>query len=327
MSEQLKILSALHGIAPRSNELLRLGADLERNRIDKDTVEDKFEEETREWIDFQISSGIDIIENGNLTWQDHLRPIVKSSNGFIEDIDNSPVTRWFDDNRFYRKPTVISEPSLNKEKFLDNVDLRQISLSIIAPYTFSELCDWPNDLTKKDKINLTKNLYKEIIRTLINSSIERITLEEYSKVEEENIILENSLVDVACELASEFPQLTFSYIDIGEQVQVIPMSIPTNLELGVRQSTINHLNTIKPYGPSLKGKTIWQQVLDPKTTLNDDLSFSNWPLESLRYSKLDKIILTNSVDLELLPLDFAKRKVVKLAEFVSEFNQYLEEEL
>src|SRR5689334_14203947 len=98
----LEILSATHGIAPRSDELLKLGTDLEKGRISSEEYELVRDSEIVEWCFVQEDAGIDIREDGKLWWHDHLRNIVKSSHGFAPDIDEAPVTRWFEDNRFYR---------------------------------------------------------------------------------------------------------------------------------------------------------------------------------------------------------------------------------
>lgn len=79
MSENIKVLRAVHGIAPRSDELLTLGTALEKGRVSQLSFDEQVELETENWLILQRSADIDIKKDGKLRWHDHLRPIVRAT--------------------------------------------------------------------------------------------------------------------------------------------------------------------------------------------------------------------------------------------------------
>ena len=136
MSNNIEVLSAVHGIAPRSDELLKLGGDVERGRDSRQAYDEQVAQETADWLELQANAGITFPENGKLDWQDHLRPIVKVAKCFAPDIDNAPVTRWYDSNTFYRQPTITDSYSLDYDAAEEWAKSLGENVSLLAPGTY-----------------------------------------------------------------------------------------------------------------------------------------------------------------------------------------------
>jgi 5-methyltetrahydropteroyltriglutamate--homocysteine methyltransferase len=92
----------LTGIFPRSEALIAATRALERGRGDRAALERLFEEETRRLVALQAEYGLDFVTDGQLRWQDLLRPLSDALPG----VHAGPVTRWFDNNSFYRRPVI-----------------------------------------------------------------------------------------------------------------------------------------------------------------------------------------------------------------------------
>jgi 5-methyltetrahydropteroyltriglutamate--homocysteine methyltransferase len=92
----------LSGIFPRSEELIAASRAFERGRLDADSLRLQAEEEARRLVALQEEWGFDYVSDGLLRWQDLLRPLADELPG----VHAGPVTRWFDNNSFYRRPVI-----------------------------------------------------------------------------------------------------------------------------------------------------------------------------------------------------------------------------
>lgn len=324
MSNNIEVLSAVHGIAPRSDELLRLGGDVDRGRVRHELYEARLEEETTDWLNLQAEAGIDLQENGKLRWQDHLRPIVKATNGFADGIDEAPVTRWFETNTFYRKPTILGRLHFDPDRFEAEVGELSTVVSLLAPRAFSNLCD-----NKFEDLPAERNifqLYSELFFYFEAKGVKRVVFEDY-QAKPSNLFSPDTLSDAKV-LASWCPDLQISLISPGQTKIAIPFVPITNLSVEVGASTLRHFRHQPPYArPDLSGAEIWQQAIDTKTTLEDKVDIDEWSLDALRVLKPGRLILTHSVDCERLPLSYAQSKVKHLGEIAAELRQKIEEEL
>lgn len=92
----------LSGIFPRSEELIAASRAFERGRLDAGSLRLQEEEEVRRLISLQEEWEFDYVTDGLLRWQDLFRPLADELPG----VHAGPVTRWFDNNSFYRRPVI-----------------------------------------------------------------------------------------------------------------------------------------------------------------------------------------------------------------------------
>ncbi len=317
----IEVTSSVHGIAPRSDELLRLGGDVERGRAKQEEYDALLSEETASWLAVQALAGITYLEDGKLRWQDHMRPIVKATTGFAPDVDNAPVTRWFETNSFYRKPTIIGELHLNAERLEEQLGRPGENISLLAPYSFSTLCDnQAEDIDLKDNVTL---LYIDLLSYFQRNNTSRILFDEVAGFRP----LGTSPVNEVVKLARAFPWLRLGYILSGKSPVVIPGNLPRNLDLQVGLTTIQHFRHVPPqYRPGLVDHELWQPIVNASTTVVDKVDVENWPKTVLAQIQPKKLVLTHDVDLERLPLPYAHAKVRRLGELAVQLSQYLNEE-
>lgn len=94
--------SHLVGIFPRSEALIEATRALDRGRVGPEEVERALAEATAAIVSVQVEAGLGYVLDGMLRWQDLLRPFSDGIPGMLP----GPLTRWFDNNTFYRRPVV-----------------------------------------------------------------------------------------------------------------------------------------------------------------------------------------------------------------------------
>lgn len=320
----LEVLSAVHGIAPRSEELLKLGVDFEKGRASRESLDLKRDEETIEWCELQEDAGIDIRENGKLHWQDHLRPIVKASGGFAPDIDEAPITRWYEDNRFYRKPTIVDRLHFDEQKFNElqpNFGLATENVSLIAPSTFAALCE--DQLSEFPAERNVFQLYGELLWDLAKKGVKRVTFEDYTNGHIDEHGRRSALSEV--EQYKEWcPDITFALINPRNRATAIPWRLSPRLGVQIPPHDIPIIAAQPDYRqPEFKGGEVWYNVVDASTTAPDDLNENLLSLRILRNFGVAKLVLTHTVDLECLPRVVAQDKVKRLGEFAARAQEIL----
>ena len=98
----------LNGIFPRSDLALEAGSSWLKGRETKENFYRILEKETKEIIELQQDLGFNYIIDGQLFWDDFLRPIASALglNREKSNADENPVTRQIYTNTFYRKPFI-----------------------------------------------------------------------------------------------------------------------------------------------------------------------------------------------------------------------------
>jgi len=95
-----EIAAYLHGIYPRSEELVAATRDLDRGRTTAEAVSERYDQDLRELVAVQQEAGLDYLSDGLLRWHDLFRPLVEACPG----LTRGALVRWFDNNTFYRAP-------------------------------------------------------------------------------------------------------------------------------------------------------------------------------------------------------------------------------
>lgn len=323
MSNTIEVCSAVHGIAPRSDDLLRAGTDLERGRITPETYEALVATETDDWLALQADEGVTFREDGKLTWADHLRPIVKATDGFAEDIDAAPVTRWFETNTFYRQPTIEDSLEANNDQ-IDQLFAGKGYVSLLAPDTFTQLC--ASELDEADTAQNVHSLYKQLFDRAVSSGVERITLTEYAATDFVRSVQSPPIEGVVA-LANTFPGLAISYLQLGNahKVGTIPLVCPPNLGLEVSETAQRNIGIASTYGfgssKTQLPKERWQAVIVGDSTV---LRTPELPSpQTILQSRIERLVLTHTTDLQLLPLPFAHEKIKQLGEITSQLQEQL----
>ena len=103
----------LTGIYPRSEKLVAATRAAVRGDLSQDQVEGILNEDTKSLILLQKESSLDSFVDGQLNWQDLFRPFSELFDG----VKATTLTRWFDNNTFYRKPIIEGKVTFRGEGF------------------------------------------------------------------------------------------------------------------------------------------------------------------------------------------------------------------
>lgn len=132
----------LTGTFPRSEALVEATRSLDRKRISPQECEEVRGADVRAAIGVQREAGLTFVTDGQLNWQDLFRPIVEACEG----VEAGALTRWFDNNTFYRKPTVTGEIAIHDGLPADYFRVRQLEgapwkVVLPGPYAFARAAE------------------------------------------------------------------------------------------------------------------------------------------------------------------------------------------
>ena len=175
----------LTGLHARSEPLIELTREYDRNRVPFEKVEDQLQNETRELVKLQESLGCKYQTDGALSWKDQLRPVVESISGLAE---TTRYSRWFDTNTFYKKPIVNGKIELVKFDSSNFIKTNLLSRSrkwkviLPGPYTLAELSENKHYSTQLELERAFASVLHEIVLRLNGVGVKLFQLSEPSLV-------------------------------------------------------------------------------------------------------------------------------------------------
>ena len=132
----------LTGTFPRPEQLIDVSRRFDRGRTSDSELQESLTHSARELIELQISNGLNLLVDGQLNWQDLFRPFADLFAG----IEAGTLTRWFDNNTFYRTPIVIdnvkrTDIAVTKYYRADLMRTGRRKAIMPGPYTFAKLSE------------------------------------------------------------------------------------------------------------------------------------------------------------------------------------------
>lgn len=130
------------GAFPRSEALIQLTRAASRGRVSEQELDEGFSQEAKELAALQTEAQTDLVVDGQLNWKDLFRPFCDLLTG----MRLGGLTRWFDNNSFYRKPVVYDKVRYRggdlRAYFRWNLlpHGRRWKAVLPGPYTFAVMC-------------------------------------------------------------------------------------------------------------------------------------------------------------------------------------------
>jgi len=172
----------LTGNFPRPEPLIDVSRQFDRGRTGENDLEEQLTSSTRALIELQITNGLDMLVDGQLSWQDLFRPLSELFYG----IEAGTLTRWFDNNTFYRVPIVHgkvrrSEVAVAKYYRHDLMPTSRRCKAIMpGPYTFAKLSENTAYASFADLVDDLAHSLADLSRELIESGCKFIQFNEPS---------------------------------------------------------------------------------------------------------------------------------------------------
>lgn len=185
--------ATLTGIHSRSEETVRVSRDFDRLRTNKETLDETFETDAKNLVKLQLECGFSRVSDGQLLWQDFLRPFSENLEGLEGGAD---LFRWFDTNTFFRKPYVKKKVRLPKDdkSFIQDYEVSAAlalakeggskkKLSIPGPYTLASLVEDEHYGKNRDElIDDFAKVIRKLLKNVASLGYESVQINEPSLV-------------------------------------------------------------------------------------------------------------------------------------------------
>jgi 5-methyltetrahydropteroyltriglutamate--homocysteine methyltransferase len=166
-----------HGVFPRSEDVVAATRGLERGRTSPDEVEVQFKRDREDLIQAQQEAGLDYFSDGLLRWQDIFRPLAET----VEGMEARTLVRWFDNNSFFRAPEPADEIRLRAPLpavFDDHADVPEPRVATLpSPFLFSRAAQTGRDRNEL-MVDLAQGVLRPVAQALAARGYELIHLQE-----------------------------------------------------------------------------------------------------------------------------------------------------
>ena len=111
----------------------------QRKELTDAQLEETFREITRAVIQEQERSGVDLVTDGQIRWEDLVTPVAKRLEGF----EINGLSRWFNNNVYYRRPILHKAPArrgpilVDEYRFAARCTSKPVKAVLPGPYTFA----------------------------------------------------------------------------------------------------------------------------------------------------------------------------------------------
>ena len=111
----------------------------QRKELTDAQLEETFREITRAVIQEQERSGVDLVTDGQIRWEDLVTPVAKRLEGF----EINGLSRWFNNNVYYRRPILHKAPVrrgpilVDEYRFAARCTSKPVKAVLPGPYTFA----------------------------------------------------------------------------------------------------------------------------------------------------------------------------------------------
>jgi 5-methyltetrahydropteroyltriglutamate--homocysteine methyltransferase len=309
----------LVGIFPRSENVVELSRAVERRRAGPQELAAAIAEDERRVIALQREAGLDYIVDGQLRWQDLLRPLAEG----IPGMHPGGIVRWFDNNTFYRRPVISGPLQPTGKAVLDVINLEALSgvrwkAILPSPFALVALAENVSGRGRQQLLDDAAAVLRAEARALENAGCAYIQFNDPVLVtratRDEVARARDALAKVTDGLAVRTAVHTF-FGDAGPILSEL-VRFPVD-EVGVDL----YAGTLNGSGARAAGKTVLVGALDGRNSLLEDVDDLVEHVVQVR-DRLGAadVALVPNCDLEFLSWDVAAAKVQRLGEAAAELR-------
>jgi 5-methyltetrahydropteroyltriglutamate--homocysteine methyltransferase len=317
----LAIAAYQHGIYPRSEEVVAATRGLERGRTDKEEVTRTFQAEKEDFLRVQQEAGMDYFSDGLLRWQDIFRPLVQLSGG----LNARTLVRWFNNNSFFRAPEVTGDLALTApvpREMQDDGDVLEPKVATLpSPYIFSRAAHEDHDRNAL-MMEMAREVLRPLAEVLVGRGYRLIHLEEpwlaYFGMEAGDWDeFEKALQEIHDATRGATLVLHTYFGDAGPFVDRLRRLPVDAIGIDFVETDIDELGKDWDIG-------LMAGVLDgrasPIESVEGTVAFARTVAETLQPRAL---FLSSNSELELLPRELARQKVLRLGEVSARLKEEL----
>lgn len=308
----MEVRTSLTGPFPRPESLVTATRDLDRGRVDRESVEKLRRTTADEILRLEDRLGLTPATGGYLAWPDLFRPIAEHWGGFSV----GPLTRFFETNTFFRQPILSHPPERTAGALLAELPAAQglvpASKALVllpGPYTLSGLLDNRSGETNEALVHRLGRLLAEEVTELRGAGYAAFQFQEPLLVVRpptgpmaESVVAAYRAIGTA---AANAQTLVWTYF--GDAAPVFPLlrRLPVSI-VGIDLSETDP----KELSPADHRFGLGLGCVDPRTTLLEDPGVLATIARELRDRLRPNMLwLGPGGPLDLLPYEPATRKL------------------
>jgi len=115
----------------------------QRKEVNDEKLEQTFQEITKAVIQEEEAAGISLLTDGQIRWEDLVTPVARALEGF----EINGLTRWFNNNTYYRRPVLHAAPKrkgpilVKDYQFAAGCAKSPVKAVLPGPYTFARVSE------------------------------------------------------------------------------------------------------------------------------------------------------------------------------------------
>ncbi len=291
---------------------------LESGKIDQEEYESILRQTFERTINDQLEAGIDIITDGQITWQDLFSPFCEA----LENVAAGGLRRYFDNNVYYRRPQVTGEISRKRSIVADSPVFTEMKPAtamtkavLCGPVTFALYSDDFHYGSIESLATAVAGVIREEIAALQQLGVSYVQLDEPGLPEHPEYVdllvkLLPDMVngtDIHLGLAFYFTSLK----TIASRLNEFPVDF-------LALDLVSHPDDMESL-PILDKYELHAGLIDARNIMLENIEEVHARLAWLQERVTPKrIVLTTSCGLEFLPRDYALDKMRHLVQLAAE---------
>jgi 5-methyltetrahydropteroyltriglutamate--homocysteine methyltransferase len=292
----------------------------DQGKISEKELENVYEQTIKRVIKEQEETGVDLITDGQVRWDDLVTPFARN----IDGLQIGGLIRFFDNNVYYRRPIVKSKlafkdySTVEEFRFLRQNSTKQVKAVIVGPFTFAKLSkdEYYNDIDKLT-LDLAEILKKEA------KKLEEAGA-EFIQIDEPSLCISPVKVDLAKRaikiVTDGLKAKTFLYLYFGGIKNLIPELFDFQVD-GIGIDVVSKPENLNLILDNSFDKELVLGCLDARNTKleKEDELLKSFDKITQKVSD-DKIYISPSCGLEFLPHETALAKLKRMVQAVEKFN-------
>lgn len=314
----VKVKTYIQGIYPRSSDLIQVSRDLIRKRRSEEDYFAQLKKDFDELQKVQKLLDMDFVEDGKLDWHDIFRPIVQSTEGF----KIGALTRWFDNNCFFRQPIITGNLKLDEKKldkfFPKLTPGNKWKVTLPSPFTFAKLSFDEKGSSFENRLDKITEIISQVIVYLDKKGVSFIQFNEpflpyFGITPSDAKLFKNSLIKMGKLKSKQLVAFQFYFGDAAPVIKALPENKFIKI-VGVDfyKTALSSLPKDFPYD-------LAAGIVDGRNSLLENENDMKEFIKKARQFIGDRdLYITNNSDLDLLPETYARKKVDLLAKVGNE---------
>jgi 5-methyltetrahydropteroyltriglutamate--homocysteine methyltransferase len=298
---------------PGGQELRQALHKQDRGELKDSELDAVYDAVTKEAIGELEGAGIDVINDGQIRWDDLLAPFASAWSG----VHRGPLERFYDNNTYFRQPTIDGPITSDGTTLVKAFQLaktmaaRELKAAVAGPITFATLAIDKHYRSLEDRVLAVADAIAADVKGLGAAGATLVD------VEDPGLVYEPQHIELAREA---YRRIAATGVPISIQPYFFPVdriletlaSFPVaQVGVDIRSRETTALRRLDVF----KGKTVVLGVVDARNTRLETASELGKLIdEALKLVPTDLLWVAPTTGLEYLPHDVATKKLTALAE-------------